>query len=72
LFVSTTIKDVLSGLADLRATLGAPHSNRVPPEAVILGFHRASVATGQTGALDRSDPSEQELSEFSVSTFRGI
>jgi hypothetical protein len=73
LFVSTTIRDILSGLADLRATLGTPPaSDGVPPEAAILGFHRASVATGQTGAPDRSDRSGQELGEFSVSTFRSI
>jgi hypothetical protein len=33
---------------------------------VILGFHRASAYTGQTGAPDRSDRSGQEFGEFSI------
>jgi hypothetical protein len=65
-FVSTAIRDILSGLADLRATLGA-NSDRVPPEAAILGLRRASAATGQTRHWSR-----QELDKFSISTFRTI
>jgi hypothetical protein len=44
-------------------------SDGVSPEAAILGFHRASANTGQTGAPDQSDRSGHELGEFSVSTF---
>jgi hypothetical protein len=44
-------------------------SDGAPLEAAILGFHRASAYTGQTGAPDRSDRSGQELGEFSVLTF---
>jgi hypothetical protein len=47
-------------------------SDGVPPEAAILGFHRAPAYTGKTGAPDRSDRSGQELDEFNVLTFRAI
>jgi hypothetical protein len=53
---------ILSGFSD------TPH-NGVPPEAAILGFHRASAYTGQTGAPDGSDQSGQEIGELSISMF---